>query len=247
VRVFISWSGEPSRSIARVLRGWLQAVAQHVEPWMSDQEIETGRRWNEEIAKALDDTDFGIVCVTAENQHAPWLMFEAGGLAKRLGVGRVVPLRIGLKSAQLKEPLASFQGVDLNKEGVRRLVQDVMALRDNPLSQAQVDEIFEDAWPRLEAKVDEAMQQSPDVERPSRSPDDMLEEVLEGVRRIEREQSRLEALERQRDQGIVGLARTATDTAEASDYVGRRGGVVARGRRTSFTLPPPALSEDDPS
>jgi TIR domain-containing protein len=103
---------------------------------MSDQEIETGRRWNEEIAKALDDTDFGLVCVTAD-QHAPWLMFEAGGLAKRLGVGRVVPLRIGLKSAQLKEPLARFQGVDLDKEGVRKLIQDIMVLRqDNPLAQA---------------------------------------------------------------------------------------------------------------
>jgi hypothetical protein len=83
-KVFISWSGEPSRSIARALHDWLPTVAQHVRPWMSDQEIGTGRRWNEEIAKALDDTDFGIVCVTAQNQHAPWLMFEAGGLAKRL-------------------------------------------------------------------------------------------------------------------------------------------------------------------
>lgn len=187
---------------------------------MSDQEIETGRRWNEEIAKAPDDTDFGIVCVTAENQHAPWLMFEAGGLAKRLGVGRVVPLLIGLKSAQLREPLASFQGVDLNKDGVRKLIQDIMALRNNPLLRVQVDEIFEDAWPRLETKVDEATQQNPDVESPSRSSEEMLEEVLEGIRRIEREQSRLEALERRSDQGYVTFVRTATDPARASDHVG---------------------------
>jgi hypothetical protein len=83
-----------------------------------------------------------------------------------------------------------------------------------------VDEIFEDAWPRLEARVTEAMQQSPDVERPPRSPEELLEEVLEGVRRIEREQSRLEALERERDYGIVRFVRTATDTAKASDHVG---------------------------
>jgi hypothetical protein len=120
------------------------------------------------------------------------------------------------RSRSLNKP----QGVDLNKDGVRKLIQDIMALRDNPLSQTQVDEIFEDTWPRLEAKVDDAMQQSPDVESPSRSPEEMLEEVLEGVRRIEREQSRLEALECRSDQGYVTFVRTATDTARASDHVG---------------------------
>jgi hypothetical protein len=190
VKVFISWSGEPSRSIALALHNWLETVAQHVQPWMSEEAIESGRRWNEEIARALDDTDFGIVCVTAQNQHAPWLMFEAGALARRVGVGRVVPLRIHLTNAQLKEPLASFQGVELTKEGMRRLVQDIMRLRDDPLSPAQVIELFEDAWPRFEAKVNEAIQRGPDVEGPPRSQEEILEELLEGVRRLERVQSR---------------------------------------------------------
>jgi hypothetical protein len=39
MRVFISWSGEPSRSIARALDGWLESVVQHVDAWMSDEEI----------------------------------------------------------------------------------------------------------------------------------------------------------------------------------------------------------------
>ncbi len=92
MKVFISWSGEPSHSIAGALHTWLPNIAQHVEPWMSDEEIKSGTRWNDQVAKALDETDFGIVCVTATNQHRPWLMFEAGALAKRLDAGRVVPL-----------------------------------------------------------------------------------------------------------------------------------------------------------
>jgi hypothetical protein len=56
VKVFISWSGEPSRSIARALDGWLESVVQHVDAWMSDEEISIGARWNDAIAKSLEET-----------------------------------------------------------------------------------------------------------------------------------------------------------------------------------------------
>lgn len=145
-------------------------------------------------------------------------MYEAGALAKHLNVGRVVPLRVDLTSAQVEEPLASFQGRQLDKEGVRKLIRDIMALRDSPLPQVQVDVIFEDAWPRLETKVAEAMQQNPDAGSPRRSSDEILEEVLEGVRRIEREQSRVRRLERLNMEQRAGrVFRTAADIANASD------------------------------
>jgi hypothetical protein len=122
VKVFISWSGEPSRSIARALDGWLESVVQHVDAWMSDADIGSGQRWNEAISKSLDETDFGIVCVTRANQHAPWLIFEAGALAKSVNEGRVVPLCIDLKSAEVTGPLSGFQGRALDRDGVKRLV-----------------------------------------------------------------------------------------------------------------------------
>ena len=43
VKVLISWSGDPSRSIAGALNDWLEGVLPQVEPWISDEEIRSGR------------------------------------------------------------------------------------------------------------------------------------------------------------------------------------------------------------
>ncbi len=185
MKVFISWSGEPSQSIARALRDWLPSVAQHVVPWVSDEEIKSGTRWNDQVAKALEETDFGIVCVTGSSQHAPWLIFEAGALAKRLEVGRVVPLYIDILPSEVTGPLAAFQGQKLDELGMRRLVHDLMAVRKPPLPTERVDELFGAMWGTLESKINAALQHSPDPEPPQRSTKDMLEELVDRVRRLE--------------------------------------------------------------
>jgi hypothetical protein len=96
MRVFISWSGEPSRSVARALHGWLPRVVQHLEHGCPTK-----------ISKAAL---FGIVCVTAANQHAPWLIFEAGALAKHLEAARVMPLCIDLEPAAVTGALGGIPG-----------------------------------------------------------------------------------------------------------------------------------------
>jgi hypothetical protein len=81
MKVFISFSGERSKAVAHALRGWLKNVLQALDPWFSE-EIVKGKRWSPEIAKQLDETRFGIVCLTAENLEAPWICFEAGACSK---------------------------------------------------------------------------------------------------------------------------------------------------------------------
>jgi hypothetical protein len=222
VQVFISWSDEPSRTIAGALYDWLPAVVQHVQPWMSVEDIQSGSRWSNEVSAALDATSVGIICVTAANQHKPWLIFEAGALAKRLGdePGVVVPLCIDLKPTDISGPLSTFQGRTLNREGMQRLVYELMGRRENAPANAkeQTTRLFQAMWPELEAQVEEAKQLSPDVDVPLRRPDEILEELLERVRRIDNAYSRLTT--------PVDRARTATDTASPSDYVVRPHSIV---------------------
>jgi hypothetical protein len=49
--------------------GW-RASFRKIEPWMSDDEIDSDARWSEVIAESLDETNYGIVCITRSNQHA---------------------------------------------------------------------------------------------------------------------------------------------------------------------------------
>ena len=69
-KVFISWSGEPSRTVAFALNRWLPNVMHIVEPWMSHENIRAGTRWSEEISQALSEIHFGIICVTEINQSS---------------------------------------------------------------------------------------------------------------------------------------------------------------------------------
>jgi hypothetical protein len=186
VKVFISWSGEPSRTIARALSGWLESVIHHVDTWMSDEEIGSGQRWNDAIAKSLDETNFGIVCVTRDNQHAPWLIFEAGALAKSVKVARVVPLYVDLVSSDVTGPLAGFQGRSLDEAGMRRLVHDLSGASEKPMSRERLDEIFDAMWPILEVAVARASEHAPTNQAPRRSSEDMLAEVVQRLRRVER-------------------------------------------------------------
>ncbi|MGC4859775.1 toll/interleukin-1 receptor domain-containing protein [Micromonospora sp. DT41] len=187
MKVFISWSGEPSRSIASALHGWLGIVVQHVDPWLSDAEIESGTRWNEAIATNLEDTDFGLVCVTRSNQSAPWLMFEAGALAKRLSVARLVPLCIDLEPAEVISPLQSFQSRKLDKEGMRRIVHELGEMSENPKPREDIDRLFEAMWPELDRQVQLAATQHESVDGPRRSTTDMLAELVTRVRNLERD------------------------------------------------------------
>jgi hypothetical protein len=64
------------------MRDWLPLVLHYIEPWLSEADIGAGERWAHPVAQQLSDTNSGLVCVTSENVNSPWLLFEAGALAK---------------------------------------------------------------------------------------------------------------------------------------------------------------------
>ena len=185
MKVFISWSGERSKSLAEVLSQWLPGVIQAVKPYYSPDDIAKGSRWSTEIAEELEKSRVGLICVTRENLDAPWIMFEAGALSK-LGKSRVCPILFGVDPTDIQGPLVQFQAAKFEKEDLQRVVRMInKELGDLALTSSVLDNVFEMFWPKLEENVQELMEsfEEPPSPRP-RSERDLLEEVLELARSL---------------------------------------------------------------
>jgi hypothetical protein len=187
MKVFLSWSGEPSRRLAEVLREWLPTVLQAVEPWMSVEDVDKGARWSAQVAGELAQAKVGILCLTRDNLAAPWVLFEAGALSKTLERTFVCPYLLGLRPADLRGPLVQFQAAEANQADTRRLVATLnAALGPSALSERRLDRAFATWWPELEKRL-AALPPVQPAARPERSERDLLEEVLALVRELARE------------------------------------------------------------
>jgi hypothetical protein len=194
MKIFVSWSGIRGRHVAEALRDWLPYVIHNVEPWVSSHDIGAGERWSPAVARQLEATTFGIVCVTKESRVSPWILFEAGALAKSLEEGRLCPYLIDLSPAELEGPLAQFQAVPATKEATFKLIQSIRAAMPEPqLTDARLQVVFERFWPDLEAKLHGLP--TTEVQRPLRPDRFLLEEILEHVRNLARKTVPLSPIE----------------------------------------------------
>jgi TIR domain len=188
MRVFISWSGEMSKAVAKGLYEWLPDIINAVDPFMSE-DIRKGALWRRVLAQELAENNFGIICLTPENLKSTWLHFEAGAIAKATNESLIWTYLFQVQPAQVESPLADFQHTIAEKEDTRKLVHTINeALGDQQRTEGQVNRVFERSWPTLEAKL-QAVPPSTTAAPREREPQDMLKEILERVRGLERSAS----------------------------------------------------------
>ena len=84
-------------------------VRHYAEPWLSQADIGVGERWANEVARELDAPNFGIICITRKNVGSPWVVFEAGALAKSMQRSRVIPLLLDLEFRDITGHWRSFR------------------------------------------------------------------------------------------------------------------------------------------
>jgi len=180
MKVFISWSGDDSKRHAEALRNWLPAVLQFVKPYFTPSDVEKGTRWNTDIAKELESSEIGILCVTRDNLHSDWVMFEAGALSKSMDKAHVCPVLFGIQNTDLAGPLKQFQTTEFEKDDFKKLVSVINnKLGDDKLPPKTLDTVFEKWWPELEAEIKKNFAELEDHdEEPIRSEQELLEESL---------------------------------------------------------------------
>ena len=196
MKVFLSWSGEVSHRVALVLRDWLPSVIQSLEPYVSSEDIEKGARWSTDIAKELEKSSYGILCITKENMDAPWLNFEAGALSKSVEKGRVTPYLFGLKRSEVKPgPLLQFQSALAERDETLKLLQGLNIAHEPPLLEdARLVTVFDVWWPRLQhalAAIPESSSSDSHDPKNSVHKNPITPEIVEEILVLLRQQQRL--------------------------------------------------------
>ena len=185
MKVFISWSGNKSHRVGLVFREWLPSVIQSIEPYVSSEDIDKGARWSTDIAKELENSTFGILCVTKENLHAPWLSFEAGALSKTMDKSFVTPFLFDIKRSEVNGPILQFQSTIFDKDDIKKLLHTLnKACGENGITETMLDKAFEVWYPTLEKELNALHDINDDLDEESNTEVDVqasaiIEEILE--------------------------------------------------------------------
>ena len=183
MKVFLSWSGDVSHKVALALRDWLPSVIQDVVPYVSSEDIDKGTRWSSDIAGELEESSFGILCVTKENLGAPWLCFEAGALSKTIDKSYVSPFLFNIKRSEVSGPILQFQSTIFEKDDVFKLISTVYATSsNNNLNEERLKKTFDVWWPSLEEELGKIKAEDPQTQQDQPEEIDtnrILEEILE--------------------------------------------------------------------
>ncbi len=186
--VFISWSGRDSHShkVAILLKEWLPKVLQKLPCFLSSHDIEAGAAWIKVLFEQLEQSNVGVICLTRSTLAKPWILFEAGALAKKIDASRLCPLLIDLTPSDVEFPLAAFQLKTVGREDVRSLLSMINKSREASLTEEEFAEVFDLRWPYFEKRLREIRKEPEQATAVNtrRSDSELLNEILSLTRGI---------------------------------------------------------------
>lgn len=181
MKVFISWSGKRSKALAFAVKEWLPLILQYAKPWVSDKDISAGDRWAQAIAGELENSNFGILCITPENINSQWILFEAGALSKSMLDSKVIPLLFDLELSDLSGPLSQFQASKVDEQGMLEVARAINSCSENKALDTAIEALVPALWPRLEDELNNIPEKQVS-EKHMRPQTEILEDLVSQVR-----------------------------------------------------------------
>lgn len=210
MKLFISWSGEFSRKVAECLSIWIPTIIQAVDVFYSPDDIAKGENWGNRLSEELEQSNFGIVCLTPENVLAPWIHFEAGALSKASN-SRVSAIMLGINPSDIKGPLARLQNTSFDRDDFHRLFQSINECSEKPLRADILDNAFNNSWENLAGDITPIIKNytsrsSLGKDKPERLENDALQEILRLVRSLDNRRNISSSYFSSSDPGFLNVA-----------------------------------------
>jgi len=177
MKIFLSWSGSKSRSVAEALAEFTPLILQTARPLVADAAISAGDRWTTSIMSALGEAQAAIICLTKDNITNPWLAFEAGALSGKLQSSRFFPLLIDFSVRELSGPLAQFQAVRPERVDLLNMYLALNAASEFGAPREVIETLFTNTWPRLDQRLHAILERKSDT--PEVSPQSALPRLKE--------------------------------------------------------------------
>jgi hypothetical protein len=215
--LFVSWSGKRSGDAAVAFAKWIPEVIPDVRPWLSKHNIAAGAPWQHELTANLTTCPYGIFMVTKDNLHAPWLNYEAGSIARKLGIDTRLMV-ILLDDHRVTGPLEAFQATRLDDEEMEKLVLDMNNVLGKPDWAGTVKIVFKEKWPSLATALRRA---SSGQDLTTIEPTDPGTELLRRIAGVERQLATLiDAVQKQTATNVTAPS-DGTDIAEFETTLAR--------------------------
>jgi hypothetical protein len=229
MKIFISWSKEKSGLYAEAIKEWLSVVIQQLEIFVSTEDISKGSNWFSIISKELENTNFGIVCITAENHKEPWILFESGAIYKKVNESKVCVILFDMKKKDLDGPLSHFNATEFSKGEIYKLLLSINeSLNEGKLEESKLIKSFEKWWGDLEEKIkiiNDSYKVEDDFEV-KRTSEDLIEETLLSVRdlnlKISNINSKVDELKKYSESSSTNLNSPVLSTPITSENRPRR-------------------------
>lgn len=148
-KVFLSWSGELSRSAAEIFKNWLEIVIQELDVFYSEDDIAKGTNGIKTIFSNLQESVASVIMLTKENQTSPWICFEAGAMLSKKEEAPACGLLLDFSIAELEGPLKNLQQTTLEKKDVYKLLKTLNSKCSAPLAEERLKRAFDNNWESL--------------------------------------------------------------------------------------------------